>query len=244
MDVNQRERPMTNSMNLILAGAVAAVLGGATAATADTEPESTAVSEAAEPSWPPVGCPDPATLKTWLKTSANRKNMVYIGFYTDGYSFWVGTDHGRNIFPPDVPFQVPADKQPYVMRWNISGSPPGGKSISSYYRLDNDPQRDGDYAVSTLAINVCETDNRGDYGDCDQPIFGEDAWRDDADFCPPIIISEDPDSVYLWDPNQPRGLPQVYDYSLSLILKSKGPNDKKGGIRLIIDPKVRNSDEN
>ena len=72
-------------------------------------------------------------------------------------------------------------------------------------------------------------------------MFGKQAWLDDGEYCPPIVLAEDPDSIYLWNQNSPRELPLVYDYSLALILKGKSPNDPKAGLRLIIDPQVRSS---
>jgi hypothetical protein len=195
---------------------------------------------ASDAQWPPAGCPDAATLRAFVNDKANARKMAYFGFYSTGNRIWLGTDHGKNVFNPNTPFDIPKDAQPFVIRWNISDTPAGGQPINANYALDYDAKRDGPYAVSAFAINQCFTDNLGNYGSCDQPVFGQAAWKDDGEYCPPIILSEDPNSIYLWSPNAPRGLPQVYDYSVALVLKGKGPNDPMAGLRLIIDPQVRN----
>ena len=197
-----------------------------------------------EAQWPAAGCPDAATLRAFVNDKANARKMAYFGFYSDGNRIWLGTDHGKNVFNPKTPFDIPKDVQPFVIRWNISDTPAGGQPINANYALDYDAKRDGPYAVSAFAINKCFTDNLGNYGTCDQPVFGKQAWLDDGEYCPPIILAEDPDSIYLWNQNAPRGLPLVYDYSLALILKGKSPNDPKAGLRLIIDPQVRNGGVN
>ena len=205
-----------------------------------TDGEATEMVLAQSDGWPREGCPSASDLRTWLANPGNQSNMAYFGFYSDGRVFWLGSEHGANVYPPNKAFQVPRNKQPYVMRWNIDDSPPGGTHIGQNYAYDHDATRDGEYAVSALAINQCETDQDGNWGSCDQPQFGQTAWEEDGEFCPPIILSEDPSSIYLWDKNENTGLPQVYDYSVALILKSSGPNDKKAGMRIILDPRVKN----
>ena len=122
--------------------------------------------------WPAAGCPDAATLRAFVNNKANAKKMAYFGFYSDGNRIWLGTDHGKNVFNPKTPFDIPKDVQPFVIRWNISDTPAGGQPINANYALDYDAKRDGPYAVSAFAINQCFTDNLGNYGTCDQPVFG------------------------------------------------------------------------
>lgn len=190
--------------------------------------------------WPPAGCPDANAVRAFVKGPANQGHLAYFGLYSDGNAFWMGYDHGNQVLKPKTSYRVPIGKQPFVMRWNISDKPPGGQTVNKNYRFDHDSALHGDYAVTAFAINQCITDQFGGYGSCDQPIFGEAAWREDAEFCPPVILPEDGDSIYLWDRNPPRTIPQVYEYSLALILKGQGPNDPKAGIRIIVDPKVQN----
>lgn len=237
---------MTKFQNLTIAASATALLAGCmTAAGADgaavNEATSDSVVAAADaPSWPPSGCPDEAALRSFVNNPGYQDNMVYFGLYSDGNVFWIGSEHGTRVFSPNIPFVIPNGRQPYVMRWNIGDTPPGGQPVNANYKLEYDASLHGAYAVSAFAINKCETDELGNYGSCDQPLFGEPAWQEDAEFCPPIILSEDPNSVYLWDRNEPRAMPQVYEYSLSLILKAQRPNDPKAGIRIIVDPKVQN----
>ena len=235
----------TASIALLMGGTTQAEQAGANTPTDVIKESHAAHSEnkgiVSDAQWPVAGCPDAATLRAFVNDKANARKMAYFGFYSDGNRIWLGTDHGKNVFNPKTPFDIPKGVQPYVMRWNISDTPAGGQPINANYALDYDAGRDGPYAVNAFAINKCFTDNLGNYGTCDQPVFGKQAWLDDGEYCPPIVLAEDPDSIYLWNQNSPRELPLVYDYSLALILKGKSPNDPKAGLRLIIDPQVRSS---
>ena len=237
---------MTKIKSMLIASAGFAILGGCqtTGSYSDKSSASAigadAIAANVGESWPSAHCPDAAALRAWIAERSNQTKMAYFGLYADGHSFWLGTNHGKNIFRPADAYAIPPGKQPFVMRWNIADAPPGGSNIWSDYVFDHDPARDGEFGVRAFAVNQCETDNDGNYGSCDQPEFGQTAWEEDSEFCPPIILPEDTSSIYLWDNNDLKDLPQVYEYSIALILKSKGPNDKKAGMRIIVDPKVKN----
>lgn len=213
-------------------------------------PNSASVNLAAEfaSEWPPAGCLDAKGLRAY-RSPPNPGKETDIGLYSgdetatsNGNIFWLGFDHGNNVLPPNIPYKVPdtPQGQGYLLRWNISDTVVGANQhISNHYKWDYDKKRDGEYAVNAVAINKCKPD--GDSFVCQQALFGQAAWEGDqaeGDFelCPPIILPEDPGSVYVYDLNN-NNVEEQYEYSLALILTAGG---QKSGLRLIIDPKVTN----
>jgi len=205
----------------------------------------------ADPTWPPAGCLDADGVRAFRDNNPN--SMAYLGLYSGGETptnngniFWLGSAHGSKVQPPNTPTRVPQTPQGkgFLLRWNTSdtvmiGSSKASQHISSHYAWDYDKARDGDYAVNAMAINKCKP--AGDGFTCEQALFGESAWKGDhadGDFelCPPVILPEDPTSIYVYDLND-NSVTEEYEYSLALILKAGG---LKSGLRLIIDPKVTN----
>lgn len=202
--------------------------------------------------WPPTGCPDAAAVRAFIANPGNQQFSSYLGLYSgddnpvsNGNIVWLGYAHGASIQPPNVATIVPktASGQGWMLRWNISdrvaiGGNSAKQAFSSHYAWDYDASRDGDYAVAALAINKC-TQHGNNPPSCEQPLFGKDAWQADErghdfDICPPVILSEDPTSLYAFDRNTTQA---TYDYSLAFILRS---GDTKTGLRIIVDPKVEN----
>lgn len=251
---------------LLVSAASMAFCGCATVGASDSEPaKATAqaapmvIVEAMESngSWPPAGCPTADELRAWRANPANSGFEADLGLYSgddaatnDGNIFWLGFGHGTNVQPPNTPTSVPvtAQGQGFVLRWNISdtvivGNKRASQTVSSHYAWDYDAARDGNYAVNAIAINKCTAEGAppNQTFACEQPLFGKAAWQADEaggnfELCPPIILSEDANSVYVYDRND-NNVVEVYDYSLALILNAGG---QKAGIRVIIDPKVEN----
>ena len=215
--------------------------------------EEMVATDAFDQAWPPAGCPDEAALKTWLADPVNKGYAGYVGVYSgdenpaaNGNLFWLGFNHGQSVLSPNVPVVVKASPQGqgFVLRWNISDTYPGAnQTVGSHYRWDYDKARDGAWAVNAIALNICETDQFGNAGSCQQPMFGTEAWKNDIkkdglkEFCPPIIMSDDPSSIYVYDKNNNSEI-EVYEYSLGLVMTAGGP--KKTDLRIVIDPRVTN----
>lgn len=205
--------------------------------------------------WPPAGCPDADGIRAYLNDPAMQDRMAFMGIYSgddtvtdSGNRFWLGTAHGVNVQSPNAPLQIPqatAAGQGWLLRWNtndkvIVDGKQASETVSAHYVWDYSAARDGAYAVNALAINRCT--GKGNGLSCEQPLFGKAAWQADAsasdpiEICPPVILPEDPSSLYAYDLNQNPQM-ETYEYSLALVLTTR---DSMNGLRLIIDPRVQN----
>lgn len=261
---------MKNLKLAIMTGGAAALLAGC-AATGANDQESAvatnaiveaAVEEGNPGQWPPAGCKTPSELQAFIAANPTYANSYYLGVYSGGINpldngniFWLGTQHGANVQPPETALPIaPTERGVGVLlRWNIYDTymdpvsrQQAPESVARHYLWDYDQSlmnnADGVYAYDALAINLCTTDQNGTT--CQQPLFGEKAWQDDAntagfELCPPIILKSDTSSVYVWDRNDNDDI-QTYEYSLAVKLNIGGANASKSGLRVVLDPKVRN----
>lgn len=259
---------MTRMATILTATASAALLSACVTTEAQENNETAvqtmgvfAAEESLDTAWPPAGCPDGAALVEWMNNPANANYKQYYGVYSggtnptsDGNVFWIGSNHGQNIIPPNQAISIPPTPQgqAYMIRWNISdevqgGGRQAGSAVSNNYAWDTEASGDWWYAYDALAINTCETvadpqPGGPNVGNCQQPIFGEAAWKDDIqngsidEFCPPMMFASDLDSVYLFDQNNDAEI-EVYEYSLRIKSNVPGP---RGGMPIIIDPKISN----